>query len=82
MTAEYFNTLENVDQLNIVFNYGTDIAQRITPEYQITLFQLFSFYVEIYSSGERWLCAIEGFDDTERLDIYINNIDITTMLND
>lgn len=82
MTADYFNTLDKADQLNMVFNYGTVIAQRITAEYQITLFQLFSFYVEIYSSGEKWLYAIEGFDDVERLDIYISNIDITVILND
>ncbi len=80
MTAENFNALDNADQLNMVFNYGTDIAQRITSEYQITLFQLFSFYVEIYSSGERWLCAIEGFDDVERLDIYLSNIDLAALL--
>ena len=82
MTAEYFNALDNVDQLNIVFNYGTDLAQRNTAEYQITLFQLFSFYVEIYSSGENWLCAIKGFDDVEGLDIYIEGIDIDALLND
>ncbi len=82
MTADYFNTLDNADQLNIVFNYGTDIAQRITEEYQITLFQLFSFYVKIYSSGEKWLCAIKGFDDLEGLDIYIEGVDIDALLND
>ena len=80
MTVQYFNTLDNVDQLNIVFNYGAYIAQRSTEENQITLFQLFSFYVEIYSSGEKWLCAIESFDDVGGLDIYINDIDITALL--
>jgi hypothetical protein len=82
MTAEYFNTLENFDQLNIVFNYGTDLAQRTTEEYQITLFQLFSFYVEIHSSGEKWLCAIKAFDNVEGLDIYIEGIDIAALLRD
>lgn len=80
MTAQYFNTLDNADQLNLVFNYGADIGQRITAEYQITLFQLFSFYVEIYSSAEKWLFAIDGFNDAERLDIYIESIDITSLL--
>ncbi|MBK8522454.1 MAG: hypothetical protein IPL54_16905 [Chitinophagaceae bacterium] len=65
MTAEYSNTLDEVDQLNLVFGYGADVATRSTEEYQITLFQLFSFYVEIYSSGKRMLFEIKGFFFTE-----------------
>ena len=79
MTAQYFNTLDEIDQLNLVFTYGADVAQRNTEEHKITLFQLFSFYVEIYSSGERWLYAIKVFDDLEGLDIYIESIDITAL---
>ncbi|MBK7308332.1 MAG: hypothetical protein IPI88_15815 [Chitinophagaceae bacterium] len=79
MTAQYFNTQDEIDQLNLVFTYGADVAQRNTEEHQITLFQLFSFYVEIFSSGDKMLCAVNGFDDVDRLDIYIENINITSL---
>ena len=80
MTAQYFNTLDEIDQLNLVFTYGADIAQRNTEEHQITLFQLFSFYVEIFSSGDKMLCGVNGFDNFEGLNIYIESIDITSLL--
>lgn len=80
MTLAFFNTLDERDQLNVVVNHGEIIAQRLTEKYQITLSQLFSFYVEVYSSGEKWLCSIRGFDDAENLDIYLESIDISGAL--
>ena len=79
MTTEYFNLLDETEQLNLVFNFGVDIAQRTTEEHHITLFQLFSFYVEVYTSGEKCLCEIRGFDDTQFLDIYLSEIDLVAM---
>lgn len=80
MTKDHFNSLREDEQLTLVFDFGVDVADRVTEEYQITLFQLFSFYVEIYSSTENWLCEIRGFDDTQFLDIYINQIDLVAMI--
>jgi hypothetical protein len=81
MTAAYFNTLDEVEQLNLVFTFGADVGQRYTEQYQITLFQLFSFYVEVYSSGDKMLCSIKGFDETDYLQPYITGIDLKSMLN-
>ena len=79
MTSTYFNTLDEVDQLDLVFNFGVEIAQRTTEEHQITLFQLFSFYVEVFNSNDDPLCAIKSFDETKFLDIYITEIDLAAM---
>jgi hypothetical protein len=82
MTVEYFNNLDEIDQLNQVFDYGSDVAQRFAEEHQITLFQLDSFYVEIYSSGNKMLCDIKAFDDTAGLDVYLQEININGLIRD
>lgn len=82
MTAAYFNTLDEIDQLNLVFNFGVDIAQRTSEGQPITLYQLFSFYVEVSHSEDKVYYEIRSFDETKYLDIYIEEIDLVAMLGD
>ncbi len=79
MTTNFFNQLDEIDQLNLVFNFGADVAQRTTEDWDITLYLLFSFYVEVYNSKDKIFYEIRGFTETDYLDIYINEMDLTAM---
>lgn len=80
MTAAHFNMLGEQQQLRLTFTFGAGIGDRIAGSYQISLYQLFSFYVEIFTSGENMVCRISGFDDTNRLEPYLDKLDMRELL--
>lgn len=76
MTLVHFKTLSEESQLRFLFTFGVDIGNRLSGEYQITLFQIGAFYVELISSSETLLCRINPFDDTNLLEPYFDDFDI------
>ena len=48
MTLCEYNSLDQGEQFEALYNYGTHIADRADEEYCLILFQLDSFYVELY----------------------------------
>ena len=82
MTARQFDSLNPTDKENMVCLYGAFIAVRQEPEFIIRLYQLDSFYVELYYHQVRdQAVCIKSFESTVKLDPYLNSIDLSGLMN-
>jgi hypothetical protein len=60
---------------------GVCIGGRDEDQYAVLLYQLHSFYVELYWHREYcFVSALKGFDDTDRLDPYLESISLQHLL--
>ena len=48
MTLYEYNSLDEAEQHEAIWDYGEMIGDRLEGEYRILLYQLFGFYVELY----------------------------------
>lgn len=73
MTLYQFNALDETEQHQAVWNNGVHVGDRVEGEHKIILYQLFSFYVELYYHTElNVLRRLRSFSSTECLDAYIS----------
>ena len=73
-----FKFLDDKSQAEVLFNYGVLIAERLYKDLVIQLYQINSFYVEVYyNSIFKMVQGINSFDNLTRLEPYLNNIDIS-----
>jgi hypothetical protein len=81
MTLQHFNTLSQHKQHRNLLVNGVWLADRQTQESTVLLFQLDSFYVEIYFSkpGDEIIQSI-SFDSVDFLDPYLEDIDLPCMV--
>jgi hypothetical protein len=79
MTLYEFNDLDEAEQIEVIWD-SPNIAERIEGEYKIKLFQVDSFYVEIYRHIEHdVLKRIRSFSSTDQLQPYIGQIDVSNL---
>jgi len=83
MTFYEYNQLCKPEQYKALFKNGVMVGDRNKGEYKIVLYQVFSFYIELYyKKGDYKLKRLRGFASTERLDDeYVKHIslnDLTT----
>ena len=77
MTLYEFNRLDETEQHEAVWNDGVMVGDRMEDEHKIILYQLFSFYVELYYHVEfNVLRRLRSFSSTECLDAYIDHFKI------
>jgi len=77
MTLYEFNFLSDDDKALEIWN-GAFIADRIEASSRILLYQLYSFYVEVYYHTEQnKIQKFRSFSSTNQLDIYLARIDIS-----
>ncbi len=77
MTLYHYNDLDEAEQPEAIWEHGVMIGDRNEGEYKIILYQLFSFYVELYYHIEHnVLKRLRSFSSTECLDAYINQFDL------
>jgi len=75
-----FKFLDDKSQAEVLFYYGVLIAERLYKDLVIQLYQIESFYVEIYyNSNFKMIQGINSFDSIARLEPYLNLIDITSI---
>lgn len=80
MTLYEFNMLENDDQYSAVWEHGIHIGERIEGPQKLILYQMFSFYVELYYSVEdNKLTKLRSFSSIKCLDPYLPYIDISNL---
>jgi len=81
MTSAQFDRLSIDDQESMVFDQGAFLAARQEPEFVIQLFQLNSFYVELfYHQVKERAIATRIFSDVKRLGPYFDSIDLSGLL--
>ena len=77
MTLFEFKLLQETVQVSILYEDGVYIGKRKENESTMLLFQLDSFYVEVfYSSYRRYISRILCSESTVLLDPYLEQIDV------
>jgi hypothetical protein len=65
----------------LILDHGVYIANRIKDQYILLLYQLDSFYAEVYYDyEEKEIGYIRTFHSTDELKPYLRNIDISPLL--
>jgi hypothetical protein len=65
----------------LILDYGVYIANKVKDQYILLLYQLDSFYAEVYYDyEEEQVGYIRTFNSTEELKPYLQSIDITPIL--
>jgi hypothetical protein len=81
MLLAIFNLHDEIAQYELVWKHGVKIGERFSEPHKVYLFQIFAFYVEIFATKDEVLSHLISFQDTEKLDIYIKDFDISGMIN-
>lgn len=77
MTFEQFNLLDKTTQELLVHQQGIFLAVRQEPEFVIRLYQIDSFYVELfYHQVRQHPVCIKSFINPDKLHLYLNGIDL------
>ena len=78
MTLYQFNVLTENEKTAIVWNEGDFVGDRKENNLSILLYQVQSFYVEVFYSGkENKISRLRSFSSLNQLEPYLNNIDIS-----
>ncbi len=81
MTLFQFNALDETEQYEAIWNHGVMVGDRIEGEHKIILYQIFSFYVELYYHVEfNVLRRLRSFSSTKPLEQYLNQINIDSLI--
>ena len=77
MTLYEFKSLSEDQQTELVWSEGDFVADRHESDCCILLYQIRSFYVELYYNGQaNKLSKLRSFSSINQLEPYLNNIDI------
>jgi hypothetical protein len=82
MTLLEFESLELTEQLELVVDRGTPIAQIKTTRKGSLLYSLYNFYVELemeYKKGISDVVAVHSFRIGPKLEKYLEQIDISEL---
>ena len=81
MTVFHFHGLTEKQQLDILENSAVFIAERDGAFYNIKLYQLDGFYVELYFHTHfNVVVNINCFTNTDCLDPYLESIDVDSLI--
>lgn len=81
MILAIFNLHDEIDQYELVWKYRIQIGERFSEPHKVYLFQIFALYVEIFATHELEVSHLISFQDTDKLEVYIKELDISTMIN-
>lgn len=82
MTVTQFTQLDDAQQAITLLERGTYVAERLYKNFNIYLYQVDNFYVEVYHNIKyNVMQGMSSFDDDEALQPYLESIDITGIYN-
>ena len=76
MNEENFNKLSEDNQSEIICKRGVLVSVRRTEEHRVLLYQIDSFYAEVYYHPTNNVIKIKSFSGTEQLQPYLNQINL------
>ncbi|MEO6329850.1 MAG: hypothetical protein ABIO55_13005 [Ginsengibacter sp.] len=80
MTLYEYNHLDQAEQFEVLYKSGVHISDRADSDYCIILFQLDSFYVELYFHIERnTLKKLRSFSNVDFIKPYLEQIDLSEL---
>ncbi|MEO6453156.1 MAG: hypothetical protein ABIN97_03745 [Ginsengibacter sp.] len=81
MTLCEYNYLDQTAQFETLYNHGIHISDRADTEHCIILFQLHSFYVELYFHIEHnSLKKFRSFSNMDYIKPYLEQIDLSELV--
>lgn len=81
MTLRQFNRLDEIKQIEVIWNNGALIAGRKENSYKILLYQIGIFYVEVYYHVVyNQVVKLKSFSDTDLLEPYLKTINLSLLL--
>lgn len=82
MTIFDFKLLSQREQLDLLYEQGVYVGKRKQGDTTVILYQLESFYVEIFYSKYRcFILAVSCFSSMHRLDPYLSQVDVEHLVN-
>lgn len=80
MTVCDYDALHELEQEELFWKHGIHVGDRVEGEYIIVLFQVLSFYVELfYNIEDNALEKVRSFSGTGDLEIYLKHIDLAEL---
>ena len=80
MTLDEFTLLNEAKQAEALIDHGTFIAERTYKNFDIFLYQIDNFYVEIYHNlNYNMMQGMRSFADDDALEPYLESIDISCL---
>jgi hypothetical protein len=80
MKLSEFNLLDEIKQAEVLLQFGALIAERVYKNFTIFLYQVNQFYVEVYYHNTfNMIQGFRGFESTNALEPYLEDIDITSL---
>ena len=81
MTLDEFAGMNETQQAETLLEHGNFLADRLYKNFSIFLYQLDSFYVEVYHNLRfDILQGIRCFEDDDALQPYLESIDISCLV--
>jgi len=81
MQLYQYSTLSHCDQVDILCKKGIRLGSRTDEDYNITLYQIDGFYVEVfYHRKKRHVTHLRPFSTTDLLEAYLDDIDISSVM--
>lgn len=80
MTEKQFNNLSEDEQSDVICRKGVLISLRKENEQKVLLYQIDSFYAEVFYHPVINVINIESFSGTEKLQPYLKQIDLAGIL--
>ncbi len=80
MNLTLFNTYSTAARLEIVWEHGTFLAYRGRRGYRIELYDLGSFFAEVWSNPQtNFIALVRGYESKKALELYLNQINLLEM---
>ena len=81
MTLQHYNAMNQEKQRWWVLHKGVYLTNRKTRDFTVFLFALEAFYIELYFYNANDLVfLIKSFEDTAELEPYLEDINLTPLL--
>jgi hypothetical protein len=82
MTLYEFNALTDTDKANTVWNDGEFVGDRLQEFYNVLLYQVHAFYVELFYNPEaNEIVHLRSFSSTDQVEPYLTKIDLQGLIN-
>jgi len=82
MTLQQFRCCSKYVQQQLVRHQGTFLLERKSMDWNVLLFQLDAFYVEVYYQRKtQEVELLKSFEDTDELEPYLKKINVLALLN-
>jgi len=76
-----FTSLKELDRADTAWKKGVLLAERTEGFHSLRLYRLNDFYVEVvYHTHFNVMLSVSSFTDEERLDAYLEQIDLSGLL--